>query len=204
MAPPPSDERFDAWFADTRALLILRGLGPTATLAIAEQAWTAGVTMLEVPCQTPADERALALVCRAAAERKLIVGAGTVVTTARVELVARAGAAYIVCPGLDADVVRAALDAGLAVLPGVATPTEIQAAANLGLGWVKVFPASVLGPEWIKAMRGPFPDLRMVATGGINATNASSFLDAGARVVSFGSSAVRDGVGPLIPYAVGR
>jgi 2-keto-3-deoxy-6-phosphogluconate aldolase len=79
---------------------------------------------------------------------------------------------------------------GLPHLPGVATATEAHRALRLGLAWQKVFPAAVLGTGWIAAMRAPFPDVRFVATGGVDAANAEAFLQAGATAVAFGSSFV--------------
>ncbi|MET7611856.1 thiamine phosphate synthase, partial [Streptomyces seoulensis] len=72
--------------------------------------------------------------------------------------------------------------------PGVATATDVQAARALGLDWLKAFPASVLGPDWFRAMRGPFPEVPFVATGGIDASNAAAYLAAGAKVVAVGSA----------------
>lgn len=185
------DTWFDAHFAGTRALVIARGLGPTATLAFAERVWQAGATALEIPVQRPDDVEALRVVAAAARARGLVVGAGTVVDPAQVAVAREAGAAYLVSPGYDDDVVRAGLAAGLAVLPGVATPSEVQRALRAGLHWLKAFPASVLGTGWFTAMRAPFPDVRFVATGGMTPANADEFLAAGARVVAFGS-ALRD------------
>jgi len=84
--------------------------------------------------------------------------------------------------------VRASHAAGLPALPGVATATEAQHALGEGLTWLKAFPASVLGTGWFPAMRGPFPQARFVATGGMDSSNARAFLDAGARVVAVGSA----------------
>ena len=99
--------------------------------------------------------------------------------------------------------IRASLDAGLPTLPGVATASDIQRCARLGLGWLKAFPATTLGPGWIAAMRGPFPDVRFVATGGVTVANAAGFLSAGARAVALGSAladpAQLDGLARLVP-----
>ncbi len=182
-----SDAWFDERFAATRALVIARGLSPEATVALATRAWDAGVTMLEVPLQGEQGAGALRAAAAAARARGLVVGAGTVVDPGQVALARDAGAAYLVSPGLDEDVVAAGLGAGLAVLPGVSTPTEVQRAGRLGLHWLKAFPASVLGPGWFRALRAPFPEVRLVATGGITTAVADEYLVAGARVVSFGS-----------------
>ena len=182
-----SDAWFDERFAATRALVIARGMSPEATVTLATRAWDAGVTMLEVPLQGEQGAGALRAAAAAARARGLVVGAGTVVDPGQVALARDAGAAYLVSPGLDEDVVAAGLGAGLAVLPGVSTPTEVQRAGRLGLHWLKAFPASVLGPGWFRALRAPFPEVRLVATGGITTAVADEYLVAGARVVSFGS-----------------
>jgi len=131
---------------------------------------------------------ALRVVAAAAGERGLVVGAGTVVTPEHVDAARRAGAAYTVSPGTDEEVIRASLSAGLPTLPGVATASDIQRCARLGLRWLKAFPAASLGPGWISAMHGPFPEMRFVATGGVSVANADQFLAAGARAVSLGSA----------------
>lgn len=107
----------------------------------------------------------------------VMVGAGTVTTARQVDEVAEAGARYIVSPGLSAAVVLRAQEHGLPVLPGVATPSEIMAALDLGIEAVKLFPASVLGgPTAIKALAAPFPTLRFVPTGGVSAANLADYL----------------------------
>jgi Entner-Doudoroff aldolase len=182
------DDWFERQFAATQVMVIMRGLDADASLALAERAWDAGVRMVEIPIQRPEAVAALRVVAAAARERGLVVGAGTVVTTAHVDEARAAGAAYTVSPGVDEDVIRACLDAGLPTLPGVATASDIQRCARFGLRWLKAFPAAALGPGWIAAMRGPFPDARFVATGGVTVTNAGDFLAAGARAVSLGSA----------------
>jgi Entner-Doudoroff aldolase len=138
--------------------------------------------------QTPTDVEALRVVAEAARERGLTVGAGTVVSLEHVRQAADAGAAFTVSPGFDVDVVRASHEAGMPALPGVATATEVQRAMAEGLTWLKAFPASLLGTGWFPAMRGPFPQARFVATGGMDSGNARSYLDAGVRVVAVGSA----------------
>ena len=173
-------------------MAILRGFGVQRTVELARQAWALGLTCVEVPIQSEADVAALAAVVEAGRAGGHVAGAGTVVSRRHVEQASDAGAAFTVSPGLDLDVVRASLDAGLPSLPGVSSASEIQAAHRFGLTWVKAFPASVLGPAWFRAMRGPFPQIRFVATGGMDAHNAREYLSAGAEVVAVGS-ALEDG-----------
>ncbi|NUT36429.1 MAG: bifunctional 4-hydroxy-2-oxoglutarate aldolase/2-dehydro-3-deoxy-phosphogluconate aldolase, partial [Hamadaea sp.] len=91
-------------------------------------------------------------------------------------------------PGLDVSILAASLAAGMPHLPGVMTPTEVQLAVRAGCAWVKAFPASVLGPAWFRELRGPFPGVRAVATGGVDGRSAKVYLDAGAKVVGVGSA----------------
>lgn len=179
---------FAELFGDARLMAILRGMGVERTLAVATTAWDLGITAVEVPVQTPTDVEALRVLADTAAERGLKVGAGTVVSLEHVRQAKDAGAAFTVSPGFDVEIVRASHEAGMPSLPGVSTATEVQAAAKEGLTWLKAFPASLLGTGWFPAMRGPFPDVNFVATGGMDATNAPAFLDAGVRVVAVGSA----------------
>lgn len=179
---------FDEVFADQRAMVILRGYPPERTVELCSRAWDLGITQVEVPVQSPDALPSLRAALDAARERGLGVGAGTVTTVEQLEDVAAAGVTFTVAPGLDDDVVRRSGELGLPHLPGVATPSEIQHAVRLGLTWLKAFPASVLGPEWFRAVLAPFPGVRLVATGGVSAANVRDFLDAGARVVSLGSA----------------
>ena len=179
---------FDDYFAAMPVMAILRGMGPERTVTAATRAWDLGLTAVEIPIQRPADIEALRAVVAEAAVRGLIVGAGTVTSVERVALAAGAGARYTVAPGLDLQVAEASKQAGLPHLPGVATATEIHTATRSGLRWVKAFPAAALGPIWFKAMAGPFPDARFVATGGLSPADVPAFLDAGVRVAAVGSA----------------
>lgn len=181
-------EWFDEAFTGPPLMAILRGMGPERTAVLAATAWDLGFHHVEVPLQTPEDERTLRALVALAAERGKVVGAGTIVRPEQVVHAAAIGAAYLVSPGLDEAVVQAALDASIPILPGVATPSDVQRATALGLRWLKAFPAQWLGPEWFRHLRGPFPDVRFVATGGIDAGNAGVFLDAGVRMVAVGSA----------------
>ncbi|GAA1750849.1 bifunctional 4-hydroxy-2-oxoglutarate aldolase/2-dehydro-3-deoxy-phosphogluconate aldolase [Agromyces humatus] len=183
-----TNAEFDRIFAGRPIMALFRGLGAERSVELARKAWDLGIEVVELPIQSGADVEALAAVVDAGREDGRIVGAGTVVSLRQVALAASAGAAFTVSPGFDADVVRASAAAGLPPLPGVATATEVQAAMALGLTWLKAFPASVLGPGWFRAMAGPFPAARFVATGGMDASNAGAFLDAGVRTVAVGSA----------------
>jgi 2-dehydro-3-deoxyphosphogluconate aldolase/(4S)-4-hydroxy-2-oxoglutarate aldolase len=179
---------FDELFARTPVMAILRGYSPEKAVQLASTAWDLGIDCVEIPIQSPETLAALEATVEAGRSRGKAVGAGTVISVEHVRQARDAGAAFTVSPGLDPDVIKASLDAGLPSLPGVATASEIQAALRLGLNWVKAFPAAELGPSWFRAMHGPFPGLNFVATGGITPSNAKDFLDADARVVALGSA----------------
>ncbi|GAB3232980.1 bifunctional 4-hydroxy-2-oxoglutarate aldolase/2-dehydro-3-deoxy-phosphogluconate aldolase [Glycomyces halotolerans] len=183
-----SSTDFDELFDGQAVMAILRGLPPADTVAMAETAWDGGVGLVEVPIGRPGQERALAAAVEAGAKRGQAVGAGTVVSPGHVDRARKAGAAYTVAPGLDPDVLEASRSAGIPHLPGIATASELQHAMRLGCRWVKVFPASALGPGWFKAMAGPFPEARFVATGGVGVDEVGTYRKAGASVVGIGSA----------------
>jgi Entner-Doudoroff aldolase len=183
-----SNAQFSAMFAAAPLMAILRGIGTERSLAVASTAWDLGIDVVELPIQTPEDIEALKTVAAAARQRGKVVGAGTVVTAEQVRIASDSGAAFTVSPGFDLEVVRASSEAGMPPMPGVATATEVQLALKSGLTWLKAFPASVLGTSWIRAMHGPFPQAKIVTTGGMDAANAGEFLLAGARVAAVGSA----------------
>ncbi|NES13008.1 MULTISPECIES: bifunctional 4-hydroxy-2-oxoglutarate aldolase/2-dehydro-3-deoxy-phosphogluconate aldolase [Micromonospora] len=183
-----SGHDFGPVFGDTRVMVILRDLPPDETVRLAEQAWDLGIDVVEVPIRTPDAVLALRAAVEAGRRRDRLVGAGTVRTPAQVRQAAGAGAAFTVAPGLDLAVADAAVSYGIPHLPGVATPTEAQHALDHGLVWLKAFPAVSLGPAWFRAVAGPLPEARFVATGGIDADNAGDFLAAGVRLVAVGSA----------------
>jgi 2-dehydro-3-deoxyphosphogluconate aldolase/(4S)-4-hydroxy-2-oxoglutarate aldolase len=179
-------------------LAILRGHEPDETVRLCERAWDLGIDAVEVTLQSPDAMPSFHAAVAAGRERGRDVGAGTVTTEEQIRAVLDAGGAFAVAPGLDAEVARAAIAADLPYLPGVATGSEIQTAVRLGLGWVKAFPAAVLTPTWFTAMKGPFPRVRFVATGLLDAHNAPAFLEAGAQAVGVGAALGDDSQLPLL------
>jgi 2-dehydro-3-deoxyphosphogluconate aldolase/(4S)-4-hydroxy-2-oxoglutarate aldolase len=122
----------------------------------------------------------------------ILVGAGTIVSTAQVDTAMAAGAMFVVSPGLQVEVVRACQDRGIPVLPGVFTPTEVIGAMDLGLSAVKLFPASSAGgPAYLRALAGPFPTMRFVPTGGIEAADLEEYLGVPSVLAVGGSWMVR-------------
>lgn len=133
-----------------------------------------GITCAEITLRTAAGFDAISAV---AGRTDFVIGAGTVLSLDDVSRAADAGAAFIVSPGLDPAIVTAALARGIAVLPGVATGTEVQHAARLGLDTVKFFPAGQLGGlKTIAALAAPFVGIGFVPSGGVTAANAAEYL----------------------------
>lgn len=167
-----SDEMFSARIVPVVVLHDAKDAEPLARALIA-----GGLPVAEVTFRTPA---AVESIRAMAAIDGLIVGAGTVLNPAQVEQALEAGASFIVSPGLRRDVVFAAQAAGIPVLPGAVTPSEIMAAQELGLDTVKFFPANVYGgAAAIKALSAPFGSMRFVPTGGVSVSNLSDYLSLG-------------------------
>lgn len=189
-------------FGTSPLMAILRHQSVDRAVELSTTAWDLGIDSVEIPLQSDEDIRGLRAVAELARSRGKIVGAGTIVEPAQVPVAVAAGAGFLVSPGLDPAVVRAAQDAGIPIVPGVATPSEVQLALSLGLTWLKAFPAHWLGVEWFRHIRGPFPQVNFIATGGMDASNARAFLDAGVRVVAVGSALEDPAQLPLLAEVV--
>ena len=141
--------------------------------------------MVEITTNTPRWQTAVEM---AGTRGFTHVGVGTVLSSEHVAQAAAAGATFTVAPGLDAGVVSACVDAGLAHLPGVMTPSEIQQALSLGLSMLKLFPAGSLGLGYLRPVLGPFDEVSFIPTGGVTAFSAGEWLDAGAVAVGLGGA----------------
>jgi Entner-Doudoroff aldolase len=172
-----------------RIVAVLRLHDYRNAVEVAETLSEAGVAALEFtlghPESLPTVERVAARLDGATA-----VGVGTVLTPAQVTAARDAGARFVVCPHADPAIITAAVDAGLAPLPGVATPTELVTAQRAGARLLKLFPAAPLGLGYLKALQGPFPDAELVPTGGVEIDTIATWLSAGATAVGVGSSLV--------------
>ncbi len=130
---------------------------------------------------------------------KALIGAGTVTTAAQAESCLKAGAEFLVSPGLAPPVLEVAKAAGKLAIPGALTPTELMNAHNLGAKLVKIFPCgNVGGPKYLRSLKAPFPHASLIPTGGVNAANAADFIAAGAFALGVGADlvdakALRDG-----------
>lgn len=150
----------------------------------------AGFRIIEFTLTTPG---ALELVAEFSQRPGVVVGAGTVLTTAEVDAAVKAGAKFIVSPVVDEAVIRAAVASGVTAMPGAHTPTELLAAFRAGAALQKLFPAPAGGPVWVRSVLGPMPFLRIVPTNGVDAGNLAAWLDAGSFGAGFVASLFEPG-----------
>lgn len=178
---------FDAAFAALPLVAILRGIGPDEATSIGAALVTAGLTLMEVPLNSPQAPVSIARLARSCDEQA-IIGAGTVTEAQGVPAIAAAGARFLVAPNFSADVVRVGQAHGLVCMPGVFTPSEMFAAIACGVDVVKLFPAEAASPAVLRALRAVVsPDIRIVVVGGISADNMQEWRKAGASGFGIGS-----------------
>ena len=180
---------------DHRHLIaILRGITPAETIAVCEALVAAGITMIEVPLNSPEALQSIGDAAAAFAGRADI-GAGTVLTPAEAEAVAAAGGRFIVSPDTNAAVITRTVELGLASYPGVFSPSEAFTAIRSGATGLKFFPAEVLGSKGIKAMKAVLPPaLPLYAVGGANPDNFAEFFAAGCAGFGLGTYIYKPGM----------
>ena len=174
-----------------RLLVVLRRVQPRdALLVLVDGLREAGARIFEITMDAPAAADDLRAV-REHVGADALIGAGTVLTPGQLEVARNAGASFVVAPVLDLELGATAVRGGIPFIPGAMTPTEVGAAWAAGATFVKLFPASAVGPSFVREVRGPLPEVQLIPTGGIDATNAGAFLDAGAVAVGIGGAIVR-------------
>lgn len=175
-----------------RLIAVLRRVQPRdALVRLVEELADAGVRVFEITLDAPEGAGDLAAVRAHLAGRDCLVGAGTILRPEQLDAARSAGADFAVAPLVDAALLGRAVESGLPFVAGAMTPTEAAMAWDAGATFVKLFPASAVGPAFVRELRGPLPDVQLIPTGGIDATNAGPFLAAGAAAVGIGSAITR-------------
>jgi 2-dehydro-3-deoxyphosphogluconate aldolase / (4S)-4-hydroxy-2-oxoglutarate aldolase len=168
---------------------VIRLKDPAKLRAVVDAMALGGVRALEVTMTVPGAVGLIRELAPALPEGFLL-GAGTVTDAATARAVIDAGASFVVSPVFKPEVVAACQERDVAVMPGCFSPTEIVAASESGADIVKLFPATALGPQFIKDLRGPLPQVKLMPTGGVTLENAGDWIRAGAVAVGLGSALV--------------
>ncbi len=190
---PPERFMSDVFHSQRPLIAILRGIEPKDAAAALEALIAAGITLIEVPLNSPDPLSSIRIMSRAA-DGRAWVGAGTVLTVGEVDAVAAAGGQFIVSPNIDREVIGRTKTAGLGSFPGVFTATEALAATAACADGLKFFPANLLGPEGIKAIGVVLPKtMPLLAVGGVDAANIAAYRKAGVTGFGLGSNLYKPG-----------
>jgi 2-dehydro-3-deoxyphosphogluconate aldolase/(4S)-4-hydroxy-2-oxoglutarate aldolase len=173
-----------------KIIAIVRGVRIEQVVSLSEALLAGGIKMLEVTCNTKGVFEMIKLLVDKLGDR-MVIGAGTVITTDLCAKAIEAGAKFIIAPDVNPDVIEYCVKRDVAVLPGAATATEILTAKRHGAKMVKLFPASAIGIDYIKALRGPIDDVDFVAVGGVRPETIKDYFDAGCCGIA-GSIAPRE------------
>ncbi len=173
-------------FESAPVIGILRGVKEESLQGVADATLAGGLRFLEITLNTPDSYH---LIKKATAQyTDLTIGAGTVLSVEEAKMALDSGAQFIVAPDFEEKVAAFCVENKLAYFPGALTPTEIQKAWKSGATMVKVFPASQMGPDYFKQVKGPFDKVKLMAVGGVNPGNIKKYLGAGADAVALGGS----------------
>lgn len=167
-------------------LAVIRGPSPELTINMVEALVEGGVKGIEITYSTPNAEEVVKTLAENFGE-SILLGMGTLTKPEQAESAKNAGAVFLVSPICEKRLVKSMVKSGLVTMAGALTPTEVFKAYSLGVDVIKIFPGSLGGPAYIKALKGPFPYIPMMPTGGVNAANAAEWFAAGVVAVGAGS-----------------
>jgi len=174
---------------ETKIISIIRAESSEELLNVAKALKEGGMKFIEVTMTTPGALKAIEEFCGKMED--VIIGVGSVLDSETARISILSGAEFIVAPTLNFDVIKMCKRYSKVVIPGAFTPTEIINAWESGADFVKVFPASVGGPSYIKAIKAPLPQVNLIPVGGVNIDNVSDFIKAGSSAVAVGSQLVK-------------
>lgn len=173
---------------DSGVIAVIRGMEVDKVVNIVDALLEGGVKALEITLNSPGAIDLIEEVSERVKDTDAIVGAGTVLDGETARAAILAGAEFVFAPNLNQDVIEVCNRYGKVVIPGVMTPTEIVNAYQAGADLVKIFPAGVMGPKYIKSVKGPLNHIPMMPTGGVGLDNAADFIEAGVVALGVGSA----------------
>ncbi len=174
---------------ETKIIAIIRNAKPDDILPIVKSLYKSGIRAIEITMNSPKALESIELVATEMKD-KVVVGAGTVLDAESARLAILSGATFILSPTLNKETIQMTKKYGAVSIPGALSPTEILDAYEYGGDIIKVFPTTSMGPEYIKDLQGPLPQIPLLPTGGIDSNNIEQFMKAGAVAVGLGSSLV--------------
>jgi 2-dehydro-3-deoxyphosphogluconate aldolase/(4S)-4-hydroxy-2-oxoglutarate aldolase len=171
---------------DLYIVAVLRGPSPELTIQMVEALVAGGVRAIEITYTTPNAEEVLRRLDETFGD-EILLGMGTLTKAEQAASAKAAGAKFLVSPMYEAELVEGMVASGLPIMVGALTPAEVFQAYRAGSDVIKIFPGSLVGPSYLKALHGPFPDIPMMPTGGVSIENVAAWLQAGAVAVGAGS-----------------
>ena len=177
---------------DKKIVAIVRGVEHEDLLPLVQAMYDGGIRLVEVTYGKKSDEetaKSIEMLAKTFAG-KMLVGAGTVRNKKQVRLTKKAGGTFIISPDMNPNVIRATKRNKMVSIPGVLTPSEITKAVRCGADFVKLFPVTSMGPEYVKAIKAPLSDIKMLAVGGVDETNMKDYLKVGISGFGIGSNIV--------------
>ena len=189
------ERHFERTFAAMPVIAILRGITPAEALPVGRALVDAGITILEVPLNSPDPLESIGALARAFGDRAL-VGAGTVLGASHVDAVAEVGGRIVISPNTNPAVIRRTRERGLVSLPGCLTPTECFTALEAGAHAIKLFPGEVVTPALAKALAAVLPKVRILVVGGVSAETIKGWKGSVVQGFGIGSSLFKPGTPP--------
>ena len=180
---------------ENKIVVIVRGVAKEKLIPLAEAMYAGGIRLLEITYsadKSVSDEETAENIAMLAKhfEGRMYIGAGTVLTEKQVELTKKAGGWFIISPDTNEQVIKKTIELGLVSMPGALTPSEITTANRAGADFVKLFPITSLGLDYVKAVRAPLSHIKLIAVGGIHDGNMKDYLNAGVCGFGIGSNII--------------